>query len=247
MANSDGAPNEDFFSRLSTLEAQQEAEKKAAGRYTLEDAAQAIADATGERLDGLLANLMASRRAGVLPTYAPGKNARYTSKTVRDFYEECFWDDLNKWLDANEQRISWRFPKPEHACNQAPAAPPVSTSALPNVESERVHLKPSKSPERGVTKAEILAAEWPLPSDAPKLENILREIPKWVEAACTRIGQRGKGASGSHLWNPALLAVCLATRTIHKRWIANRQALDHVIRESYSDYLDQWQDAKDRL
>lgn len=92
----------------------------------------------------------------------------------------------------------------------------------------------------GITKAEILEAEWPLPNDAPRLENILDKIPKWVDEACIKVGRVGKGQSGSHLWNPAVLAVCLATRTSHKQWICNQAALTKLISGRFSDYLDEW-------
>ncbi len=93
----------------------------------------------------------------------------------------------------------------------------------------------------GVTKAEILCIKWPLPDSAPPLENILDDLPKWVDAACNKTGRPGKGAGGSHLWNPALLAVCLATKTPQKKWAVGKGALTNFLRVNFSEYFEQWE------
>ena len=93
--------------------------------------------------------------------------------------------------------------------------------------------------KRGVTKAEIIAAEWPMPSNAPTLENILNKIPSWVDEACIKVGRAGKGQSGSHLWNPVMLAVCLAVLTPHKKWTCNQLALTNFLRAKFPDYFDE--------
>lgn len=99
----------------------------------------------------------------------------------------------------------------------------------------------------GISKREILAVGWPLPQDAPPLQNILDEVPKWVEEACIKVGRRGKGADGSHLWNPAILAACLATTTPQKKWKANKAALTNLLSRSFPEYLQQWEEALERL
>lgn len=91
--------------------------KVEAGRYTLVEAAKHIAEATNERLDEITAKLMDSVFAGGLPVYEPGKKARYRygkgfASCVRDFYEEAYWNDLNKWLEANEPQVEYKFPAP---------------------------------------------------------------------------------------------------------------------------------------
>ena len=98
---------------LPEIWAQQSKEKQDAGRYTLGEAAAAIAEGAGERQEKILKKLIQSVKSGKLPVYAPGENIRYQSDTVRDFYEEAYWNDLNQWLAENEPRISWRFPMPE--------------------------------------------------------------------------------------------------------------------------------------
>lgn len=101
-------------------------------------------------------------------------------------------------------------------------------------------IAPNKD-RRGETKAEILAVEWPMPAGAPSLESILKKIPKYVEEACIKIGKVGKGPSGSHLWNPAVLAVCLASQSPHKQWKCNTAALTNFLRSEFSTYFDEWE------
>lgn len=93
--------------------ARQEAEKKAAGRYTLREAAEEITRNTGERFKPLLEKLKAAVSAGTLVVYEPGRYARHMPKTVRDSYEEACAADLNAWLVGNEPGITWRFVEPE--------------------------------------------------------------------------------------------------------------------------------------
>jgi hypothetical protein len=96
----------------------QEAWRRAAGRYTLEEAAEHL-ERAGERLDTMLQKLKAAALARELPMYEPGRqgrieygNAAGQSRRVREFYEEAYWEDLNRWLDQNEPRIAFRFPVP---------------------------------------------------------------------------------------------------------------------------------------
>lgn len=99
----------------------------------------------------------------------------------------------------------------------------------------------------GVIKAEILAVDWPMPKGAPVLENILNNAPKWVETARTKVGKPGGGAGGSHLWNPASLAVCLATKTPQKQWVVGKKTLAALLRENFPEYLSQWEESADYL
>ncbi len=97
------------------------------------------------------------------------------------------------------------------------------------------------------TKAEILAVNWPMPPGAPPLENILNERPKWVSEACVLVGKPGGGASGSHLWKPAMLAVCLATTRPQKRWYCNKAALTNYLRNNFSRNFAQWEGFAENL
>lgn len=126
-----------------------------------------------------------------------------------------------------------------------PETPGASSGALESDE-QPARLMPIKC-ERGITKAEILEVQWPMPNGAPSLESILDKIPKYVDAACIKVGRPGKGRSGSHLWNPAMLAVCLATRTPHKNWTCRQKALTDLIRSEFSDYLEEWSKKQEML
>lgn len=116
-------------SQLRQIYAMQEAEKQAAGRYTLREAAQAIANA-GERFEAMEKRLCCAAEAGDLSMYGPGELARYqylNGKRARPEYEETYWSDLNKWLAKHEPRISYRFPIPK----RAPDGPLTELSRLP--------------------------------------------------------------------------------------------------------------------
>jgi hypothetical protein len=136
---------------------------------------------------------------------------------------------------------------PQLFTSKHPASPlPAASSGAPESTESPSPITLSEG-KRGITKAEILDAKWPLPNDAPSLENILDKIPKWVDEACIKVGRAGKGQSGSHLWSPAVLAVCLATRTPHKQWICNQVALTNLIRSQFPDYLDEWTNKQEML
>ena len=204
------------------------------GRYTLEEAASLLDELcllteedgeTDQSFDDIMNKLSTAALDGELPVYLPGKSVRYSygsscTSRVREYYEEVYWHDLNKWLADNKTKVEYRFPDPEAA-----PAPAVDIQATP----------------RGVTKREILSVDWPMPRNAPPLKNILDEIPKWVDSACIKIGRPGKGVNGSHLWNPALLALCLGEATPHKRWTVVRGELTNFIRLNFPDYFEQWE------
>lgn len=117
--------------------AAQEAERQAAGRYNLEEAAKLISGTGEASEEQMLEKFVAAAASGTLPTYMPGRSARndYAKKIGRfkqpdTYFDECFWDELNGWLAANEPRMKYRFPKPTHhphapianACEELPPA-----------------------------------------------------------------------------------------------------------------------------
>ena len=112
--------NAEFAKMRKDAERQKEA-SKAAGRYTLEEAANLLEKQAGERAGPMLDKLKAAAASRALPTYEPGKNARYAGKVVREFYEEAHAEDLNAWLEANEPRIVWRFTPGSLTPESAPA------------------------------------------------------------------------------------------------------------------------------
>ena len=115
----------------------QEQARKAAGRYTFEEAAEHLQRA-GESYQTMLARLKEAAgkerdTKGALPTHNPGREVRNVYgagdgrvSCVRVFYEHVYWDDLNRWLDETERRITFRFPAPMSA---APAQTSQTRSA----------------------------------------------------------------------------------------------------------------------
>ncbi len=97
----------------STSDVIRHVERRERGRYTLREAAEAFAENTGEQSPVMGDKLMAAVKSGALKVYAPRSEVSYQSETVRDFYEEAYWNDLNAWLASAEPRISWRFPEPQ--------------------------------------------------------------------------------------------------------------------------------------
>ena len=118
---------------------QQEA-RRAAGRYTLEEAANEIARQAAERADVMLEKLMKAAQAGELPVYEPDHNARYVygeggASHVREFYEEAFASDLNKWLAEHEPRIPFRFSEETGTIARVADAPQESLAPTTPVET----------------------------------------------------------------------------------------------------------------
>lgn len=93
---------------------------------------------------------------------------------------------------------------------------------------------------KGVSKREILAADWPLvsPYSMARLERNLGDVSnlQWLQPA--RVGQPGAAGKGSHRWNPALLASCLCS----KGYIINKTLLLRMFETHFPEYLDQWQE-----
>ncbi|MBK5913783.1 hypothetical protein [Rhodocyclus purpureus] len=139
--------------------------------------------------------------------------------------------------EAEVSRISAELDRIEHQGANEPdgsTGPEVSTPVQ----------RPEHRPKKGVPKAEILAVDWPLPSGAPSMANIIKERPKWASEAWIDCGRRG---GDSHLWNPALLAVALASSAPRKGWTVRGSALDRIIKGHFPDFLDQWESVADSL
>jgi hypothetical protein len=127
------------LSELNDTAAEEETKFKAiriaAGRYTLTEAARAIAAATGEREQHLLEALKHAAAAHELPMYEPGRQQVYRygaggASRVRDFYEEAYWYDLNQWLKSHEPRLARNFQFPE---------PNQEGSGVPKPKKQGVH------------------------------------------------------------------------------------------------------------
>jgi galactitol-specific phosphotransferase system IIB component len=82
------------------------------GRYKLEDAALAIAIATGESNKHIENKLVAAVSNRELLVYRPESDVDYEPNHISVFWEEVIWDELNIWIENSLPRIDWRFPKP---------------------------------------------------------------------------------------------------------------------------------------
>jgi hypothetical protein len=95
----------------------QDEERRTAGRYTLQEAAHALEQHTGTTAKDWLVKLEQAVRNDHLPMHRPGEQARYRPKTVRAYYDEAYWDDLNTWLEKYEPRITFQFLAPVAGMN----------------------------------------------------------------------------------------------------------------------------------
>lgn len=113
--------------------------RRSAGRYTLEEAAQYVADNSTADAESMLSKLKGAAASLALTVYLTGSNERHTDMMraasvrcggeARGFRtaggriaqgdEEAYADDLNAWLAKNEPRLNWEFPT-----FHAPAATP---------------------------------------------------------------------------------------------------------------------------
>jgi hypothetical protein len=101
--------------------------------------------------------------------------------------------------------------------------------------------------EQWVTKGEILKGDWPLPNGTPPIENILTQVPQWTDRACKKVGRVGHGSEGSHLWSPALFALCLNETSGRKKWACNKSALTKTIKNDFPDSMDEWEEICEML
>ncbi len=108
----------------------------------------------------------------------------------------------------------------------------------PNIEFRFEDPSEENSKDKGIIKAEIVGVDWPLPA-GKNIKTFLEEGSDWIVSARVARGRPGGGINGSHRWNPAQLAICL-----NQRWAssATRNRLTKVLKEHYPEYLDQWND-----
>ena len=92
-----------------------EAARRAAGRYTLREAAKEIAKQGRANWGNVLRRLSDAWASGDLPAYRPGSTVRSTPEesALHRYYMEAYWKDLNAWLANKMPRIGFKFPKPE--------------------------------------------------------------------------------------------------------------------------------------
>ncbi|SCC95887.1 hypothetical protein THIX_90662 [Thiomonas sp. X19] len=100
----------------------QEAEKRAAGRYTLWDAAKLIGEQSHTPHEAVLERLIDAATTRQLRIYRAGENFSYIPAERRKvlYGHEASSFDLNAWLEVHEPTIAWRFPEP--ACQKSTPA-----------------------------------------------------------------------------------------------------------------------------
>lgn|GEM_PF-5951631 len=120
------------------------ADRRALGRYTLEEAAIFISEATGSRPKIMQSKLMEAAITGALKVYEPGKNDRYQyggnyASKVRNSYEEAKSKDLNAWLKINEPDLDCEFPDPSETVSPlVQAAPDVIRISVTSQQNDAI-------------------------------------------------------------------------------------------------------------
>lgn len=177
-------------SELPDIYASQTADKASRGRFTIREAAEFLSQEGRVRVEDMEAALIEAVKKGLLYTYELGHDQKYQSETVRSFYEELHWDDLNRWLSEHQPRIAWRFPAP------------VSASSLKNEEVSGGQSSPRTARRRAdAISADIEAAIEEIGVDWTA-DGVMRKLISWAGKAGTSIiSQAGseviwRGANG---------------------------------------------------
>jgi hypothetical protein len=184
-------------------ENQQElARRRKEGRYTLEEAALFIRDATGERADELLRKLMAAAGSGAMPVYEPGKQGKYRygegfASRVRHFYEEARWCDLNKWLAENEPLIIFSFPDPNTSV-PVPAESQGQTAGTVNIGTHREAKRAEQAERTANRRAKVVALaqkageeQWARGERQITARSVSTYVQTHLERDASTHGQRG--------------------------------------------------------
>ena len=90
---------------------------------------------------------------------------KYVCATVRTFHDEVYWCDLNKWLEINEPRLSFRFPEPQSApaANaevRLPVAAQQNNAILKWLESNKYDPLKLPVPPSGKAGVKKLCRDW---------------------------------------------------------------------------------------
>lgn len=123
---------------------------------------------------------------------------------------------------------------PVHGNNNQPPTPQAASRKPPS------EVLPSDVGRTLFNKSRILEADWFLPDEAPTMQNILEDVPVWVEQARVQKGKPGEKAGA--IWNVLLLAKALAIEGGKKKWTVATTRLTRVISEHFPDALAEWED-----
>jgi len=218
-----GVNDSSTMNRAASEEYQQALEaRRSVGRYTLEEAAQFVENNSNANAKSIFAKLKESAQTGELTIHWPGSDEVYKPQPSEQLrmkpsgvrgLEEAYWNDLNAWLEKNEPRLDFKFPKPG-----APAG---------KVEA----VKP------GITKGEVINAFEGLHFNRNGWKNALEDIPKWIEPCRVTLGRKGDKTTPA-TWNPVLIAAALYGDK--GKGIA-RKKLDAVF-VRLKDWADEWRE-----
>lgn len=210
--------------------------RRSMGRYSLEEAAQFVANNSNANARSIFTKLKKSAETGELKIHLPGSNEGYKPKprnnlsmkaTLRGF-EEAYWSDLNAWLGIEEKRLDCRFPEPNAL------APAAKVEAVP-VASQR-----GDDVEEQAADDDTLAALFdPVPVDV--LENIFPADGKW-KSWTDRAARKGliHARVGTAMYNPYKAGMWFVTNggkglTIGRcrRMLANNHLPDRSMNKKY--------------
>lgn len=127
------------LSVLNPCSAQKRMLKRAEGRYTLDEAAYAIAGARGpaKQIKLLLCQAAQSRKLVVYATDDRTKFSPSTSRPVQGSHE-AYWHELNRWIEKHMPGATYRLP--------APAAPSIPLTQKPPSANIRPNTRRAKAP-----------------------------------------------------------------------------------------------------
>lgn len=92
---------------------------------------------------------------------------------------------------------------------------------------------------RGYRWREIIDAPWPKQQGFDLAAALSNKIPQWLDNE-TAIIRRGTAPEPT-LWNPAGIAICMATDAPRRKWRMQSKAFDNVIRSHFADFLEEWE------
>lgn len=100
----------------------------------------------------------------------------------------------------------------------------------------------------GLSKQQILSRPWQdLPGIKVNLEAALSDQrAKWLKVAIVS-GQKGKRGGPSTRWNPAKLALGMATQSPGKAWTVSQFVLTPFIKKNFNEYAEEWEMLREYL
>ncbi|MBA4233591.1 MAG: hypothetical protein C0465_23700 [Ralstonia sp.] len=224
--------------------AREEAARRAAGRYTMREAAKEIARNGRGDWRELLGRLKTSADSGALKVYRPGsivscKPSSPKRPPLHFHYMEATWRDLNTWLEENEQEITSQFPAPASATEQNTAAsisepqtrpgaaiPELIGASLPDSESGSPVASIATTPTADASQPNTVQAV-PAALATPAIAAAFCELNGWDDQAWkknladppawlkkARIQKGSRKAGGAATWNPVTIALYLADKRV---------------------------------